>query len=249
MGHPLSTSQNGCGPDGAFPLSILMPLSPRRVPPHAVRSPGQPTCCPRPHSSEQLDASSAQRPRIPSPSSPRSAATRRVRCRSASRARQAPAAGSQFPNEKALERIIAELPSKPFLVGEEGVSMSLAGVQNKLGVSIDAKGRICVPHDGAPSTHILKPDSESLFGGVQNEALCLTLARALRPQRRARDNGQGRQAHLPAGHALRPRRTERTVAPAAPGGFLPGARKAAGRPSTRRTRPASRDRPRPTCSH
>jgi serine/threonine-protein kinase HipA len=82
------------------------------------------------------------------------------------------------PNDAALERIITELPSKPFLVGEDGVSMSLAGVQNKLGVAIDAKGRVCIPHDGAPSTHILKPDSESLFGGVQNEALCMTLARA-----------------------------------------------------------------------
>jgi serine/threonine-protein kinase HipA len=81
------------------------------------------------------------------------------------------------PNAAALERIIGELPSKPFLVGEDGVSMSLAGVQNKLGVAVDPKGRICIPHDGAPSTHILKPDSESLFGGVQNEALCLTLAR------------------------------------------------------------------------
>lgn len=80
---------------------------------------------------------------------------------------------------KALERIIAELPAKPFLIGEEGVSMSLAGVQNKLGVAIDAAGALCIPHDGAPSTHILKPDSDTLFGGVQNEALCLTLARRI----------------------------------------------------------------------
>src|SRR5215475_5134770 len=36
-----------------------------------------------------------------------------------------------------LETVIEELPSKPFLVGEEGVSMSLAGVQTKLAVSID----------------------------------------------------------------------------------------------------------------
>jgi serine/threonine-protein kinase HipA len=32
---------------------------------------------------------------------------------------------------KDLERLIEELPSKPFLVGEEGVAMSLAGVQTK----------------------------------------------------------------------------------------------------------------------
>lgn len=78
---------------------------------------------------------------------------------------------------KALERVLNELPAKPFLLGEEGVSMSLAGVQTKLGVAMDANGRLCVPHDGAPSTLILKPDSARLFGSVHNEALCLTLAR------------------------------------------------------------------------
>lgn len=79
----------------------------------------------------------------------------------------------------ALERIIDELPRKPFLAGEDGVSMSLAGVQTKLGVALDGDGRLAIPLDGAPSTHILKPDSTSLFGGVQNEALCLTLARRM----------------------------------------------------------------------
>ena len=33
------------------------------------------------------------------------------------------------PDAAALERILNELPAKPFLVGERGVSMSLAGVQ------------------------------------------------------------------------------------------------------------------------
>lgn len=83
----------------------------------------------------------------------------------------------KVPDEASLERIINELPSKPFLVGEDGVSMSLAGVQTKLGVAVDADGAICIPINGAPSTHILKPDSEKLFGGVHNEALCLLLAR------------------------------------------------------------------------
>lgn len=82
-------------------------------------------------------------------------------------------------NAKALERIIDELPAKPFLAGEEGVSMSLAGVQTKLGVALDDKGKLCIPTEGAPSTHILKPGlTDRLFGSVQNEALCLTLARS-----------------------------------------------------------------------
>jgi serine/threonine-protein kinase HipA len=83
-------------------------------------------------------------------------------------------------NREDLERVIDGLPSKPYLAGEEGVSMSLAGVQTKLAVSIDDVGRICIPMNGSPSTHILKPDSPRLCGSVQNEAFCLTLARRLK---------------------------------------------------------------------
>jgi len=80
--------------------------------------------------------------------------------------------------ERDLERIIDELPQKPFLIGEAGVSMSLAGAQEKLTVAL-ADGRIAVPLDGTPSTHILKPDIRRLKGSVQNEAFCLTLARLI----------------------------------------------------------------------
>ncbi len=79
-----------------------------------------------------------------------------------------------------LERIIEELPNKPFLVGEEGVSMSLAGAQSKMGVAIDAQGHICIPLEGSPSTHILKPDIPRLWGSVQNEAFCLALAKRMK---------------------------------------------------------------------
>lgn len=79
-----------------------------------------------------------------------------------------------------IEAVLDDLPNKPFLVGEEGVSMSLAGAQTKLAVAVDDKGRICIPMNGSPSTHILKPDSPRLPGGVQNEAFCLTLARHLK---------------------------------------------------------------------
>jgi serine/threonine-protein kinase HipA len=82
-------------------------------------------------------------------------------------------------NGDELERIMEELPSKPFLVGEEGVSMSLAGAQTKLAVSVDDAGRICIPMNGSPSTHILKPDTPRLPGGVHNEAFCLMLARRM----------------------------------------------------------------------
>lgn len=83
----------------------------------------------------------------------------------------------KIPDEVSLERIINELPSKPFLVGEEGVSMSLAGAQSKIGVVLDADGNIHIPINGSPSTHILKPDIQRLWGSVQNEALCMVLAK------------------------------------------------------------------------
>ena len=79
-------------------------------------------------------------------------------------------------NEAALEKILDELPQRPFLVMEKGVSMSLAGVQDKLPVFIGADGRMGVPLDGTPSTHIIKPDVKRLSGSVQNEAFCMRLA-------------------------------------------------------------------------
>ena len=82
------------------------------------------------------------------------------------------------PDAAALERILDELPAKPFLAGEHGVSMSLAGVQEKLPVFVDEHGRISIPIDGTPSTHIIKPDTSRLAGSVDNEAFCLALAKA-----------------------------------------------------------------------
>lgn len=81
-------------------------------------------------------------------------------------------------SDKDLERVFEDLPRRPFLVGEDGVSMSLAGAQEKLPV-IKTDGGLGIPIDGAPSTHILKPDNKALYGSVQNEALCMTLARLI----------------------------------------------------------------------
>ncbi|WP_082766914.1 type II toxin-antitoxin system HipA family toxin [Bosea sp. PAMC 26642] len=78
-------------------------------------------------------------------------------------------------SEDELERIISDLPIRPMLAGERGVSMSLAGAQEKLGVAL-VDGRIAIPLDGTPSTHILKPDVATMKASVQNEAFCLTLA-------------------------------------------------------------------------
>jgi serine/threonine-protein kinase HipA len=51
--------------------------------------------------------------------------------------------------------------------------------------------------NGSPSTHILKPDSPSLPGGVQNEAFCLTLAKRMRiPTPEVTTGRAGRRTYL-----------------------------------------------------
>ncbi len=54
--------------------------------------------------------------------------------------------------------------------------LSLAGAQDKLAVVREANGRLRLPDDGELSTHILKPDSRSLRGLRELEALGLRLA-------------------------------------------------------------------------
>ena len=96
-----------------------------------------------------------------------------------------------------LESLIESLPNKPFLVGDEGVSMSLAGGQTKLAVAVDDAGRICIPTNGSPSTHILKPDTPRLCGSVHNEAFCLTLARRIKIPTSCVTTGQaGKRTYL-----------------------------------------------------
>ena len=107
------------------------------------------------------------------------------------------ASSVQWRPVEELERMIENLPNKPFLVGEEGVSMSLAGVQSKIAVAVDDEDRIFIPMNGSPSTHILKPDSPRLPGGVQNEAFCLTLAKRMRiPTPKVTTGQTGKRTYL-----------------------------------------------------
>ena len=76
----------------------------------------------------------------------------------------------------ALPNILRELPSKPLLAGEEGVRLSLAGVQDKLAVYVEGE-KIFIPLNNAPSTHILKPAFNIYEGVIFNEAFCLALAK------------------------------------------------------------------------
>jgi serine/threonine-protein kinase HipA len=88
----------------------------------------------------------------------------------------------------ALRRHFDDLAQRPFLVGEDGVRLSLAGGQQKTALAVlDGDGkpklglpgnedRMAIPKTGAPSTIIIKPDNPRLPGIVENEAYCLTLA-------------------------------------------------------------------------
>jgi serine/threonine-protein kinase HipA len=80
-------------------------------------------------------------------------------------------------NEDELAAILAELPKRPLMAGDDGIRLSLAGAQDKIAVRIEG-GRVCLPLGGAPSTHILKPAVARFEGIVFNEALCMTLAAA-----------------------------------------------------------------------
>jgi serine/threonine-protein kinase HipA len=80
-----------------------------------------------------------------------------------------------------------------FLGEDERTRLSLAGVQDKLPIAIHGD-TISLPLDGSPSTHILKPPNHRFPTLVENEAFCMTLAKAMgltvpaTSLRRVRDN-------------------------------------------------------------
>lgn len=89
----------------------------------------------------------------------------------------------------ALTAHFADLGKRPFLAGEDGVRLSLAGGQKKTALAVlasDGKPKLglpaetdvlAIPKHGAPSTVIIKPDNPNLPGIVENEVYCLTLAK------------------------------------------------------------------------
>src|SRR3990167_9378507 len=59
-------------------------------------------------------------------------------------------------SEDALYLHIKALPKKPLFLGFEGLRLSLAGVHDKAAVCL-IDGKIALPQNGCPTTHILKP--------------------------------------------------------------------------------------------
>ena len=93
--------------------------------------------------------------------------------------------------QAALSRHFDDLGNRPFIAGEDGIRLSLAGGQKKTALAvIDAEGRpvmrlpqagdsLALPMCGAPSTVIIKPDNLRLPGITENETYCLHLAAAV----------------------------------------------------------------------
>ena len=79
-------------------------------------------------------------------------------------------------SRKELARELQDLPAHPFLTGEEGVRLSLAGAQSKLPIYYD-NHEFFIPAGNCPSSHIIKPAIRDLEDTVTNEAFCMNLAR------------------------------------------------------------------------
>lgn len=79
---------------------------------------------------------------------------------------------------KELEALVKDLRSAPLGAGGR-VRVSLAGVQEKLLLTRMPDGSWGRPVDGTPSTHILKPEIAAYPHTVENEALCMRIAKHL----------------------------------------------------------------------
>ncbi len=77
-----------------------------------------------------------------------------------------------------LEELVGNLRSAPLGAGGR-VRVSLAGVQEKLLLTRMPDGSWGRPIDGTPSTHILKPEIAAYPHTVENEALCMRIAKHL----------------------------------------------------------------------
>lgn len=78
-----------------------------------------------------------------------------------------------------LDGAIRHIDDRP-LGADAGVRVSLPGVQEKLLLARTPDGKWARAVDGAPTTHILKPQDLRLRGYAAAKAFCLELARSLR---------------------------------------------------------------------
>lgn len=81
-------------------------------------------------------------------------------------------------DEAALAAILASLPRRPLLAGEQGIRLSLAGAQPKVPVVL-VGGAVALPPAGRPTSHIIKPAPRDYPTFPENEAFCMRLAAEL----------------------------------------------------------------------
>lgn len=91
---------------------------------------------------------------------------------------QPDAAMPSVQDEVALEAILAGLPRRPLLAGEQGIRLSLAGAQPKVPVVL-VGGAVALPPAGLATTHIIKPAPRDYPTFPENEAFCMRLAAEL----------------------------------------------------------------------
>lgn len=77
-------------------------------------------------------------------------------------------------SDNELKKLIEELPYKPYM----GNRISLAGAQEKTAVCV-IDGEIAMPEDNIPTTHIIKTALPKYAQSIQNEYICMKLARKL----------------------------------------------------------------------
>jgi len=73
--------------------------------------------------------------------------------------------------------ILENLEKRPLDVGEEGFRISGAGAQDKL-IACVKDGKVFLPLNGTPSTHIIKTEMRNYPGSVENEWYAMSLASA-----------------------------------------------------------------------
>jgi len=78
-------------------------------------------------------------------------------------------------SDEQLVDLIADIPRRPLLAGQEGIRISLAGAQEKLALLYKAP-EFYIPKNGAPSNYILKPAMTHFHSSISNECFCMMLA-------------------------------------------------------------------------
>nr|WP_321485591.1 type II toxin-antitoxin system HipA family toxin [uncultured Draconibacterium sp.] len=82
-------------------------------------------------------------------------------------------------DEKRAHDVLTSLSRRPFMAGDGDIRLSGAGAQDKLPIAF-VDGKIAVPRNGTPSTHIIKSAIDGYPDSVFNEFFCMKLAKIVR---------------------------------------------------------------------